>query len=163
MLLSTLHDCMTPMTRRRPSQIENVGHHSQCDCVIVTHGHIAQRLCLSLSTERKESLAAQVSYFQFECIQFECIQLNEECVPVCANLAATIDPDEPSSKILRKTARTSEFSALMPWSADRTPWGHTNAAQVSLLRVNPRNNRNAFHWCLSLASLEASCRCTYQV
>ena len=103
------------------------------------HGHIAQRVCLSLTTERKESLTAQVSS-----LHLSAFSKKDGCVPVCANLAATRDPDEPSSKILRKTARTSEFSALMPWSADRTPWDYENAAQVSLSCVNPRNNRNGF-------------------
>lgn len=125
------------------------------ECASWTH---SRKTVLSFTTERKCSLTAQVSS-----LHFECIQLKDGCVPVCANLAATIDPDEPSSKILRKTARTSEFSALTPWSADRTPWCHENAAQVSLSRVNPQNNRNGFQWCLPLASLEASCRCTYQV
>lgn len=94
------------------------------ECASWTH---SPKTVLLLTTERRCSLTAQVSS-----LQFECIQLKDGCVPVCANLAATIDPDEPSSKILRKTARTSEFSALTPWSADRTPWCHENAAQVSL-------------------------------
>jgi len=96
-------------------------------------------------------------------LQYVCFQLEDGCVPVCANLPATIDPDEPSSKILRKTARTSEFSALMPWSADKTPWGHDNAAQVSFSGVNSRNNRNSLQRCSPPASLGASCRCAYQV
>ena len=37
-----------------------------------------------------------------------------KAVPVCANLTATMDPEEPSNNILRKMARTSEFSAFTP-------------------------------------------------